>query len=962
MKKSVILILFWLFSIAIIFNKSYADFAGPITNWGIGVYLSSIALGDIDGDGDLDLIVSGNDGSSHRLDKYTNNGAGNFTGPYTNWGIGVCESSIALGDIDNDGDLDLIVSGMDTNGGWRLDKYINNTGNFLGPAPIGTGVQNSSIALADIDGDGDLDLIVSGYDGIGYRLDKYINNGAGNFLAPTNFGTGVYNSSIALGDIDNDGDLDLIVTGDDGSKYRLDKYINDGAGNFLGPTNFGTGVYWGSIALGDIETDGDVDLIVSGYSRLDKYTNNGTGDFSGTFFGTGVGYSSIALGDIDNDGDLDLIVSGRDGSGNYRLDKYTNNGAGNFAGPITNWGIGVCYSSIALGDIDNDGDLDLIVSGRDGNGNYRLDKYTNTCATANNPPNVPTSLNAIDSGGYWRFVWASASDDHTSTNLIRYKIAIGTNSSGVYDYISTNIDYPRGQANIGNVPQGWIGSTQCFYQSKIPGNRIAYWKVCSIDSAFKNSPYTVERTAIPSVVVESPPAPTNVSAVPVATNQINLVWSDVSNETSYTLFRNTSNDTNTATSIAGFGNDQTNYNDASLKPNTWYYYWVKAYNENGMSPFSEVASNITFPSTPVILSINAISTNEIYLVWNNIPNETGYTLFRNKTNNPNTAAKIDGFKPDVTSYTDKGLTKDTTYYYWVKAYNESGASRYSDVASATPSLPDTPSILEIKIVSESQLKIIWNDVPNETSYTLFRNTTDDTNTGLIKVGGTGMNQTEYIDSGLSKNIWYYYWVKAYNKSGESGYSDYKKGMIDLTLPSISINRESGIFVGSTEIMIIAKDDESGIEYISYTTDNSDPQTSSTRIVVQTNMVKLVLSKPTRLKVFARNNVGLNSETIERYYEILKAPKKDIMVYNNCLELSKSEPARIVIGKSGNMEIKIYDMIGNLVKEYKKQYYEEGSVIEWYGNYKDSTRKVGRGIYLVVIKGDVNTTMKIIVTK
>ena len=82
---------------------------------------------------------------------------------------------------------------------------------------IGTGVDYSSIALGDIDNDGDLDLIVTGYSGSGYRLDKYINNGAGSFSGPTSFGTAVNNSSISLGDIDNDGDLDLIVTGYDGS-------------------------------------------------------------------------------------------------------------------------------------------------------------------------------------------------------------------------------------------------------------------------------------------------------------------------------------------------------------------------------------------------------------------------------------------------------------------------------------------------------------------------------------------------------------------------------------------------------------------------------------------------------------------------------------------------------------------------------------------------------------------------
>ena len=318
---------------------------------------------------------------------------------------------------------------------------------FDSGTPFGTGVYYSSIALGDIDNDGDLDLIVTGYDGSGRRLDKYINNGAGNFTG-TSFGTGVNSSSIALGDIDNDGDLDLIVAGNDGSGRRLDKYINDGAGNFSGPTSFGTIVY----------------------------------------------QSSIALGDIDNDGDLDLIVTGEDnGSAPHRLDKYINDGAGNWTGP-TPFGTGVYISSIALGDMDNDGDLDLIVTGDDnGSAPHRLDKYINLEATLNNPPSVPTGLFAQVVNGKWRLKWNKSTDDHTSQNMLRYQIAIGTNS-GQYRYASTAIDYPRGQANLGKVT---IVTGTPWYQTKITNTKCVYWRVCAIDSAFKYSAYSPEQQSCP---------------------------------------------------------------------------------------------------------------------------------------------------------------------------------------------------------------------------------------------------------------------------------------------------------------------------------------------------------------------------------------------------------------------------------------------------------------------------------
>ena len=62
--------------------------------------------------------------------------------------------------------------------------------------------------------------------------------------------------------------------------------------------------------------------------------------------------------------------------------------------------------------------------------------YKNTNSTVNNHPSVPTGMNAVNSGGYWRFLWNSSSDDHTPKNMMQYKIVIGTYKKGTYDYIS----------------------------------------------------------------------------------------------------------------------------------------------------------------------------------------------------------------------------------------------------------------------------------------------------------------------------------------------------------------------------------------------------------------------------------------------------------------------------------------------------------------------------------------------
>ncbi len=471
------------------------QFMGPV-NFDLTLGAPAVSVGDINNDGYLDIIAAGYNSSAvwpdRNLRKYINNGDNTFSG--SAFGIGKDRTAIAIGDINNDGYLDLIVSGEVTSLYWYLN---NGTGSFVFKG-AGTGVRDGCVVLGDIDGDGDLDLIASGNGGGVNRLDRYINDGTGDFTNSIKaFGIGITRSSIALGDIDNDGDIDLIITGYDGSGYRLDKYINDGSStNFAGPFPFGIGIDIGSIALGDINADGNLDLIVSGWNgssgTLNKYINDGTGNFTRTAFANGFNVSSLALGDIDNDGDLDFIVTGN--SANY-LYKYINDGSGIFN--RSSFCIHVGWNergSMALGDLDNDNDLDLITAGqRTGWQSHQcvFNRYYNTERTLNNKPTTPLGLDFTNVAGYWRLSWNASSDDYTSQEILRYKVAFGT-ITGIYDLSSTNIDYPRGQANLGNV----CVVTGTWYQTKISDWKDIYWKVCAIDTSFIRSDYSTEVKAV----------------------------------------------------------------------------------------------------------------------------------------------------------------------------------------------------------------------------------------------------------------------------------------------------------------------------------------------------------------------------------------------------------------------------------------------------------------------------------
>ncbi|HMQ22486.1 MAG TPA: VCBS repeat-containing protein, partial [Planctomycetota bacterium] len=288
----------------------------------------ALAYGDVDGDGDLDLVLGNGDGygfgRQNRL--YLNDGTGIFSDVTTARLPRVSDrtTALALGDLDGDGDLDLVVG----NGALTISEqnrlFLNDgTGSFTDvtatrmPANIDS---TRSVALGDVDGDGDLDLVVGNYG----QNRLYRNNGAGAFTEAT-VGSMPPDSdmtrAVAFGDVDRDGDLDLVFgNGSDvaGQQNRL--YLNNGAGSFIDATASRMPLdsdNSSSLTFVDVDRDGDLDLVigngaflVSQQNRL--YLNDGMGTFrdatTGRLPAEAEPTSSVAAGDMDGDGDVDLVV------------------------------------------------------------------------------------------------------------------------------------------------------------------------------------------------------------------------------------------------------------------------------------------------------------------------------------------------------------------------------------------------------------------------------------------------------------------------------------------------------------------------------------------------------------------------------------------------------------------------------------------------------------------------------
>lgn len=324
---------------------------------------SDVAVGDLDNDGDLDAFVANSGGGS---DIYTNNGNGSFS---VFMELGVNSEEVALGDLDGDGDLDAFVACYFGSNYWFRNNMSNTNGlpAFTSNSLPGVG-SSYGVALGDLDGDGDLDAFVANT-GAGPEQ-VYLNDGAGNFTIGSTFG-GKNSVGVALGDLDGDGDLDAIVATDSSvNGFYSDIYLNNGNGTFANGGTVSPNVRGSfDVALGDLDGDGDLDAILANTSTAAEEVclNNGDATFSVSEFGGGWS-TDVALGDLDGDGDLDAFITNENDEPD---DVYLNNGSGGFTFKM---GLGskMSFGGIGLGDFDGDRDLDVFVtSSSGGNDLYR---------------------------------------------------------------------------------------------------------------------------------------------------------------------------------------------------------------------------------------------------------------------------------------------------------------------------------------------------------------------------------------------------------------------------------------------------------------------------------------------------------------------------------------------------------------------------------------------------------------
>ena len=447
---------------------------------------------DADGDGDLDLAISGVAGGSPRIHLFRNDGGGVFQEIQTGLENPV-DGALSWVDVNNDGAMDLIASG-DFAGKLQTRFYVNNgAGSFVQSDSTTIGFRNGRFAWGDYDNDGDSDLLIGGEFEAGWRIELVRNDGGFALQLQRTIFEPLEDLAFDWGDYDNDGRLDLILTGrrDDGTPTTL-LYRKTESG-FSEVTSSIDGVV-GKVSFVDYSSDGRLDVFLCGETsdgfRSLLYRNTG-GEFQQV---TNIDLPQISdcsysWGDYDNDGDHDLLLSGA-GAGGLLTDIYENTPEGLLEAARFELKH-VSHGSVEWADFDQDGRLDIALAGQSETG-AEARVYRNVVGfSENNRPTQPTNLRAEFTGRDVILRWDGGTDDRTPASALTYNLRIGS-EPGHIDIMSplTNRSGFRTVNRRGNAGH------KLEYRLTSPPDGTYYWSVQVVDHGFAVSQFAPEAVFI----------------------------------------------------------------------------------------------------------------------------------------------------------------------------------------------------------------------------------------------------------------------------------------------------------------------------------------------------------------------------------------------------------------------------------------------------------------------------------
>jgi hypothetical protein len=395
--------------------------------------LNSIAVADVNRDGILDVLTAGGcpdingQGLPGSVSVLLGKGDGTFQPAMVYDSGGVNTTSLQVADVNGDGKPDVLAASVCSTAACPIPVVAvllgNGDGTFQPPVTYDSGLQARSLAVADLNKDGKLDLVVAG-DYVPGRpltlISVLLGNGDGTFQSAVTYGSGTA-VSVVLSDVNDDGRLDALVTILCSDAYCksgfLGVLLGNGDGTFQPALTYDAGYQPVSLAVADVNGDGKADALVtkqltssSLHSAVGVLFGNGDGTFGPVMsYDSGAPAAmSLAVGDVNLDGQPDLVVAhctlGKSNgytcpSGSGIVSVLLGNGDATFGAPVRYASGGVWARSVAVSDVNGDGLPDLLVANAFGgpNGDGTLGVLLNKHAVCMTPPVVtllatPTSL------------------------------------------------------------------------------------------------------------------------------------------------------------------------------------------------------------------------------------------------------------------------------------------------------------------------------------------------------------------------------------------------------------------------------------------------------------------------------------------------------------------------------------------------------------------------------------------
>jgi VCBS repeat-containing protein len=326
---------------------------GPRVSYIVGGHHASVAINDLNNDGNPDLVVT--NAFLGSVSVLMGNGDGTFQ-PLGDYVTGDRPLSVAIVDFDGDGSVDLAVANADSD---SVSILIGNgDGTFQNQVSYGTGQTPASVAIGDFNGDTELDLAVANQEN-GNSVSVLLGNGDGTFQTQTAYATGLSPNWVVANDLNGDSFLDLVTANGDASGVSV--LIGNGDGTFANHVTYAAGSSQSSVALGDFDGDGDSDLAATNYlaATVSILLGNGDGTFQGpTTYAVGELPLSVAVSDLNLDGTLDLVVAN---SNSDTLSVLLGYGDGMFESQ-SELDSGVTPYTVSAGDLNGDGSPDLAIA------------------------------------------------------------------------------------------------------------------------------------------------------------------------------------------------------------------------------------------------------------------------------------------------------------------------------------------------------------------------------------------------------------------------------------------------------------------------------------------------------------------------------------------------------------------------------------------------------------------------